>query len=123
MNYAIREALRLIAEEGLENRWQRHQANAELLWEGLEDLGLVLHVQKQYRLPTLTTVRVPAGVDAKAVTSQLLNDYNIEIGNGLGELGGKVWRIGLMGFNSRPENVILLLAALDRVLAAAGYRK
>lgn len=123
MNYAIREALRLIAEEGLENRWQRHQANAELLWEGLEDLGLTLHVEKQYRLPTLTTVRVPAGVDAKTVTSQLLNDYNIEIGNGLGELGGKVWRIGLMGFNSRPENVILLLAALDRVLAAAGYRK
>jgi alanine-glyoxylate transaminase / serine-glyoxylate transaminase / serine-pyruvate transaminase len=123
MNYAIREALRLIAEEGLEARWARHQANAELLWEGLEDLGLSLHVAQEYRLPTLTTVRVPAGIDAKTVTSKLLNDYNIEIGNGLGELAGQVWRIGLMGFNSRPENVVTLLGALERVLKALGYRK
>ena len=123
MNYAIREALRLIAEEGLENRWARHQSTAELLWDGLEALGLQLHVPKEFRLPTLTTVRVPAGVDAKAVTSKLLNDYNIEIGNGLGELGGKVWRIGLMGFNSRPENVVTLLAAMERVLSEVGYRK
>lgn len=123
MNYAIREALRLIAEEGLEQRWQRHQQNAELLWEGLEDLGLTLHVAREHRLATLTTVRVPVGIDAKAVTSQLLNHYNIEIGNGLGELAGKVWRIGLMGFNSRPENVVTLLGAMERVLAAVGYRK
>ncbi len=123
MNYAIREALRLIAEEGLENRWQRHQDNVELLWEGLEDMGLTMHVQKEHRLATLTTVRVPAGVDAKLVTSKLLNDYNIEIGNGLGELAGQVWRVGLMGFNSRPENVVTLLGALGRVLADVGYRK
>lgn len=116
MNYAFREALRLVSEEGLEPRWQRHQATAELLWEGLQDLGLECHVKREFRLPTLTTVRIPDGVDGKAIAQQLLHDYNIEIGGGLGELGGKVWRIGLMGFNSRPENVLLLLAALKRVL-------
>ena len=117
MNYGLREALRLVAEEGLEERWQRHQKNAELLWEGLADLKLECHVPKEIRLPTLTTVRIPEGVNGKAVSSQLLNDYNIEIAGGLGELGGKVWRIGLMGYNSRPENVLLLLTALEKVLA------
>lgn len=116
MNYALREALRLVAEEGLGARWERHRINAELLWEGLEDLGLVCHVPKEFRLPTLTAVRIPDGVNGKAVTQKLLNEYNIEIGNGLGELAGKVWRIGLMGYNSRPENVLLLLVALKRVL-------
>ncbi|MBF2022175.1 MAG: alanine--glyoxylate aminotransferase family protein [Hydrococcus sp. C42_A2020_068] len=117
MNYGLREALRLAAEEGLEERWQRHQNNARLLWEGLADLGLVCHVREEFRLPTLTTVRVPEGVDSKAVARQLLTDYNIEIGLGLGELAGKVWRIGLMGYNSRRENVVLLLEALRKVLA------
>ena len=117
MNYALREALRLIAEEGLEARWQRHQAVGELLWQRLADIGMSCHVDEAYRLPTLTTVVVPDGVDAKAVTSHLLNHYNIEIGNGLGQLAGKVWRIGLMGFNSRPENVELLVAALEKSLA------
>lgn len=114
--YGLREALRLVAEEGLEKRWQRHQANAELLWKGLAELNLVCHVEQQYRLPTLTTVRIPDGVDGKAIARKLLNEYNIEIAGGLGELGGKVWRIGLMGYNSRPENVILLLNALKQVL-------
>ena len=116
MNYGIREALRLVAEEGLAERWQRHRTNAELLWAGLEELNLTCHVDENYRLPTLTTVRIPEGVDGKAVASKLLNEYNIEIAGGLGELGGKVWRIGLMGYNSRPENVILLLNALKKVL-------
>ncbi len=123
MNYAIREALRLICEEGIENRWARHQKNAELLWEGLADLGLKCHVPQEHRLPTLTTVRIPDGIDGKAVTSKLLNDYNIEIGGGLGDLAGQVWRVGLMGFNSRPENVVTLLAALERVLGELGYKK
>ncbi|BAU65247.1 aminotransferase class V [Stanieria sp. NIES-3757] len=114
--YGLREALRLVAEEGLEKRWQRHQTNAELLWKGLAELNLVCHVEQQYRLPTLTTVRIPDGVDGKAIAGKLLNEYNIEIAGGLGELGGKVWRIGLMGYNSRPENVILLLNALKQVL-------
>lgn len=116
MNYGLREALRLVAEEGLAERWQRHQENAELLWAGLAELGLECHVAQEIRLPSLTTVRVPEGVDAKAVAGRLLADYNIEIAGGLGELAGKVWRIGLMGFNSRRENVLLLLRALQSVL-------
>ena len=114
--YALREALRLLAEEGLANSWQRHQKNVEYLWEGLENLGLSMHVEQEYRLPTLTTVCIPTGVDGKAIAWQLLNEYNIEIGGGLGELAGKVWRVGLMGFNSRKESVDQLLAALRQVL-------
>ncbi|MBF2007250.1 MAG: alanine--glyoxylate aminotransferase family protein [Chlorogloeopsis fritschii C42_A2020_084] len=116
MYYALREALRLLAEEGIENSWQRHQQNVEYLWQQLEDLGLTLHVEKEYRLPTLTTVRIPDGVDGKAIARQLLLEYGIEIGGGLGDLAGKVWRIGLMGFNSRKENVDRLVAALRQVL-------
>ncbi|MGK7893966.1 MAG: alanine--glyoxylate aminotransferase family protein [Xenococcus sp. (in: cyanobacteria)] len=116
MNYAFREALRLVAEEGLEERWARHQKNAELLWSGLAELNLQCHVPQEIRLPTLTTVRIPEGVDGKAVCRKLLNEYNIEIAGGLGDLGGKVWRIGLMVHNSRPENVLLLLEALKTVL-------
>lgn len=117
MTYAIREALRLVLEEGIETSWERHQKTARQLWDGLGQLGLSCHVDEAYRLPTLTTVRVPDGVDAKTVTSKLLNDHNIEIGNGLGELGGRVWRIGLMGYNSRSENVEALLTALEKVMA------
>lgn len=119
MNYALREALRLVAEEGLVARWERHQANAELFWQGLDDLGLECHVDREFRLPSLTTVRVPSGVDAKQVTRTLLEEYNIEIANGLGQLAGKVWRVGLMGYNSRRENVVLLLDTFARALAAA----
>ncbi|MEJ2263223.1 MAG: alanine--glyoxylate aminotransferase family protein [Anaerolineales bacterium] len=115
-NYALYEGLRLVAEEGLENRWRRHRKNAELLWEGLEDLDLSLHVPPEHRLPTLTTVRIPEGVDDLAIRQRLLNDYNIEISGGLGELKGRVWRIGLMGYSSRPENVLLFLSALERLL-------
>jgi alanine-glyoxylate transaminase/serine-glyoxylate transaminase/serine-pyruvate transaminase len=75
-----------------------------------------LHVEKQFRLPTLTTVRIPEGVDGKAVARQLLNEHDIEVGGGLGELAGQVWRIGLMGFNSRKESVDRLLEALQQVL-------
>ncbi|MCG6136596.1 MAG: alanine--glyoxylate aminotransferase family protein [Nostoc sp. LLA-1] len=114
--YGLREALRLVAEEGLANCWQRHQKNVEYLWEGLEDLGLSMHVEREYRLPTLTTVCIPEGVDGKAIARQLLNEHNIEIGGGLGELAGRVWRVGLMGFNSRPESVDQLLTALRQVL-------
>lgn len=115
--YALREALRLIAQEGLANCWQRHQKNVEYLWERLEDIGLSLHVEKEYRLPTLTTVCIPDGVDGKAVARQLLNEHNIEVGGGLGELAGKVWRVGLMGYNSRKESVDQLIPALQQVLS------
>jgi alanine-glyoxylate transaminase / serine-glyoxylate transaminase / serine-pyruvate transaminase len=114
--YGLREALRLLTEEGVENSWKRHQTNAEYLWQQLESIGLSMHVDKQYRLPTLTTVRVPEGVDAKAVSARMLKEFDLEIGNGLGELAGKVWRVGLMGYNSRRENVDHLIDVFKQVL-------
>jgi alanine-glyoxylate transaminase/serine-glyoxylate transaminase/serine-pyruvate transaminase len=116
MNYALYESLRVILEEGLEARWERHQRNVELLWEGLEGLGMTMHVEREYRLPTLTTVCIPEGVDEARVRKALLHEYNIEIGGGLGELKGVVWRVGLMGYASRRENVQLLVAALGALL-------
>ncbi len=116
MNYAIREGLRLVAEEGLQERWARHRAMADFFWDGLADLGLECHAPYDLRLPSLTTVRVPDGVDAKAVAGRLLNEYNIEVAGGFGQLAGQIWRVGLMGFNSRRENVVLLLDALGRIL-------
>jgi alanine-glyoxylate transaminase/serine-glyoxylate transaminase/serine-pyruvate transaminase len=117
MNYALREALRLVAEEGLPARFKRHTANAKLLWDGLEELDLSLLVPIEYRLPTLTTPLVPAGVDEVGVRKRLLNEYNIEIAGGFGPLKGQIWRIGLMGFSSQRENVTLLLAALHNILS------
>ncbi len=105
MNFGIREALRLLSEEGLANSWKRHRNNAEALWSGLDKLGIELHVKKDLRLSTLTTVKIPEGIDGKAFTLYLLDKYGIEIGGGLGDLAGKVWRIGLMGYNSTSENV------------------
>lgn len=116
LDFALYEGLRMVAEETLEARFARHATNAQLLWDGLEDLGLVLHVPRGHRLPVLTTVRVPEGVDEASVRQRLLAEYGIEIGGGIGELKGKVWRIGLMGHSSRPENVALLLAALKNLL-------
>lgn len=116
-NYAFYEGLRLVAEEGLEARWARHRQNAEMLWDGLEALGLTLHVPLEHRLTTLTTVRVPEGIDEAAIRRRLLLEYGIEIAGGLGELKGQIWRIGLMGYSSREENIRLLLAALEKLLA------
>ncbi|MDJ1185593.1 pyridoxal-phosphate-dependent aminotransferase family protein [Roseofilum casamattae] len=116
MNYALYEALCLVAEEGLEARWERHQKTAELLWNGLADLGLSCYVAPELRLPSLTTVGLPDGVDEAKIRRQLLDDHNIEISGGLGDLAGKVWRIGLMGQNSRPENVERLLTTLKKLL-------
>jgi alanine-glyoxylate transaminase/serine-glyoxylate transaminase/serine-pyruvate transaminase len=115
-NYALREALRMVAEEGLEERFARHRANAEVLWAGLEDLDISLFVPEEYRLTTLTTAVIPPGVDGLAVRKQLLNDYNLEIAGGFGPLAGQIWRIGLMGYSSRLENVILLLAVFREIL-------
>ncbi len=115
LNFALYEALRMVAEEGLEARWARHRRNAQMLWDGIEELGLSLHVAPEYRLPSLTTVRIPDGVDDAQVRTRLLRDYGIEIGGGLGTLKGRVWRVGLMGHSSRPENVELLLGALRRI--------
>ena len=116
MNFAIREGLRFIANEGLENIWRRHNSNAIKLWKGLENLGMELHVSSEFRLPTLTTVKIPPAVDGEAFRNHLLKNFGIEIGNGLGALSGKVWRIGLMGFNSSEENVDRLLNLFDTEL-------
>ena len=118
MNYALYEGLRLVAQEGLENRWQRHRDNAELLWEGLEAIGVKMLVPHETRLPSLTTACIPDGVDELQIRKRLLEDYNIEISAGLGELKGKVWRIGLMGYSSRRENVLLLVSAMEKLLKA-----
>lgn len=117
--YGFHEALRIVAEEGLENRWRRHRENASLFWQGLADIGLACHVPEPTRLETLTTVVVPENVDEAKVRADLLNQYNIEISGGLGELKGKVWRVGLMGYSSRNENIRLLLSVLEEVIS--GY--
>ena len=119
MNYGLREALRLVAEEGLEARWNRHQKTAEFFWNSLSEIGLECQVASEHRLPSLTTVKIPSGVDGKAVQKYLLNEFNIEIAGGLGELAGKVWRVGLMGYNSRKENVVLLLETLQKAVKHA----
>lgn len=119
MVFALREALRIIAEEGLEDRWERHLRNAKALWEGLEEIGVSPFVPEEWRLPSLTTAITPDGVDAKAVAAYLIEHFNIEIAGAFGPLAGKVWRIGLMGHNSRHENVVLLLAALKEAMEKA----
>lgn len=116
MIFALREALRIFAEEGREQVWQRHHANAELLWEGLEALGVPPRAPLACRLASLTTAQLHEGFDEAAVRSTLLHDYNVEIVGGFGPLAGQIWRIGLMGYSSRRENVELLLALLKKLL-------
>ena len=105
-----------LAREGLESSWKRHQEAADYLWNRLEESGLELHVEKEYRLPSLTTIRIPQGVDGKVVCQKLLRDHQIEIGGGLGDLAGQVWRIGLMGHNATKGNVDRVIAALRSAL-------
>lgn len=114
--YAMREALRLVLEEGLENRFRRHQQNHENLRDGLEAIGFQFLVEKQYRLPMLNAVIIPEGVDEANVRKRLLEEYNIEIGGGLGPFAGKIWRIGLMGESSTKNHINMLLAALKEVM-------
>ena len=118
--YALREALRVILEEGLENRFERHRRAALALYSGLTSLGFELHVLSPYRLPSLTTVKIPAGLDEAKIRQTLLEQHNIEIGAGLGPLRGKVWRIGLMGQNAALPIVLTLLTALEQILRAQG---
>lgn len=120
MIYALREALRVIAEEGLESRFTRHRQNHRALVAGLEAMGLSMLVPENERLPMLNTVNIPQGANDARVRSALLNDYRIEIGAGLGDLAGKVWRIGLMGTACTRRNVVLLLSALYTILKGMG---
>ena len=122
MNYALHEALALIAEEGLEARNQRHVKHGRALQAGLEAMGLVLHAQKGYRSCSLTTVQTPQGIDGGKVLQRLLKEYNIEISGGLGPLKGKILRIGLMAHSSTRENVFLILNTLESILIEEGYK-
>ena len=118
--YALYEGLRIIDEEGLANRTARVQKTAEAMWAGFEAMGLALLVAPEHRLPTLTTVCVPDGVDEAKVRAYLMQQHGIEIVGGLGPLAGKVWRVGLMGASCQPRNIIVLLAAMEAALKAQG---
>jgi alanine-glyoxylate transaminase/serine-glyoxylate transaminase/serine-pyruvate transaminase len=121
--YALQEALRIVLEEGLEASWERHRQNQTALIAGLEAMGLSLLVQNPAdRLPTVTTVNIPSGIDGAEVRARLLNDFNIEISGGLGELKTKTWRVGLMGYSCQRGNVLLFLAALERILLDLGLK-
>ena len=122
MNYALREALRMVAEEGLENRFQRHLETHKALVRGLEAMGLSLFVPEAERLPMLNAVSIPEGVEDAKVRKALLTDFGIEIGAGLGELAGKIWRVGLMGSSCTKRNVTLFLSALYTILKKEGAR-
>jgi alanine-glyoxylate transaminase / serine-glyoxylate transaminase / serine-pyruvate transaminase len=121
MTYGLYEALRLIHEEGLERCFERHALNHRALKAGLAAIGIEYAAQPGHQLPMLNAVRIPSGVDDAAVRSGLLNRFGIEIGGGLGAFKGQVWRIGLMGYGSRPANVYVLLAALEQLLAEQGH--
>jgi alanine-glyoxylate transaminase/serine-glyoxylate transaminase/serine-pyruvate transaminase len=118
--YSLHESLVMLAEEGVENAWARHRRNHLALRAGLEALGMDLVVPEAERLPQLNAVAVPSGTDEAALRARLLDHYNLEIGAGLGALAGKMWRIGLMGYSSRAENVLLCLSALASELRALG---
>ena len=121
MNYALHEGLRIVAEEGLEARANRHKKNHQALVAGVEAMGLGMHVAPEYRLWTLNAVSVPEGVDDAKIRARLLNEFDIEVGGGLGTLKGKILRVGLMGSGSTENNVLLLLAALEKCLKAEGF--
>ena len=116
--YGLHEALVVLQEEGLENAWERHRKNHELLRAGIEAMGLELVVKPEFRLPQLNAVSVPAGVDEALVRQRLLEEYQLEIGAGLGSLAGKIWRIGQMGYASNTKNIVYCLSALDAVLTS-----
>lgn len=122
MNYGLREALRLVCEEGLEARWVRHQLNHQALAAGLAAMGIRFWSQEGHRLPMLNAVVIPAGVDDLKVRKALLYEYQIEIGGGLGAGKGKVWRIGLMGESSCRHHVLYFLNALEQILSAEGCK-
>lgn len=114
--FALREALRMVLEEGLENRFIRHRKNHELLRDGLEQLGFEFVVKPDYRLPMLNAVKLPPALDDATHRKQLLDEFNIEVGGGLGDFAGKIWRIGLMGNSSSANHVNVLMGALKTIM-------
>jgi alanine-glyoxylate transaminase/serine-glyoxylate transaminase/serine-pyruvate transaminase len=121
--FALREAMRLVVEEGLEARWERHRVNQLALIAGLEAMGLDLLAKNPAdRLPTVTAVMIPSGIDDAKMRNQLLDEFNIEIAGGFGQVRGKIWRVGLMGYCSQKPFVLLFLAALEKCLLDQGFR-
>ena len=121
--FALREALRIVFEEGLEAGWERHRQNQLALIAGLQALGVELFVPNERdRMPTVTSVYVPKGLEDGRVRRQLLDEFDIEIAGGIGPLKGKIWRIGLMGYISQAKHILFLLAALEKVLCDQGFR-
>ena len=120
--YGLHEALVILEEEGLENAWARHRAMHEKLKAGLEGMGLTYVVEASARLPQLNSIYVPEAVDEAAVRARLLNEFNLEIGAGLGDMAGKIWRIGLMGASATAWHVRLCLTALCEALNAQGFK-
>jgi alanine-glyoxylate transaminase/serine-glyoxylate transaminase/serine-pyruvate transaminase len=120
--YTVYEAMRLAHVEGLEQRWARHTQNAVALRAGLRAMGLRLFAADDIMLPPLTSIMIPAGIDDATIRGQLLSEFGIEIGGGLGEGKGKIWRIGLMGYGSKRRHVVLVLAALESLLMRAGHK-
>jgi alanine-glyoxylate transaminase/serine-glyoxylate transaminase/serine-pyruvate transaminase len=121
MSYGLYEALRLVLEEGLDNVFARHMLNHRALKAGLAAIGIPYSTQEGRQLPMLNAVRIPDGVDDAKVRTELLGRFGIEIGGGLGQFKGKVWRIGLMGYGSRRNNVLLLLGAVEQLLAEQAH--
>lgn len=122
MNYALREALRIIKEEGLDRRWERHSLNHRALVAGIEGMGLEMLCKPEDRLWSLNAVKIPEGISDHVVRSALLEEFGIEIGGGLGPLKDKIWRVGLMGASSTRTNVILFLSALEQILVREGFK-
>ena len=122
MNYALREALRLVEEEGLEKRWERHRLNHLALVAGIEAMGLEMLVRPEARLWSLNTIKIPEGISDPQVRMRLLQEFGIEIGGGLGPLKGQIWRVGLMGNSSTRNKLNLFLSAIEQILVDDGFR-
>ncbi|AZV61072.1 pyridoxal-phosphate-dependent aminotransferase family protein [Peribacillus frigoritolerans] len=122
MIYALREGLRLVLEEGLETRFARHELHEAALVEGIKAMGLMLFGDGKNKLPCVTCIEIPKGIDGEAVRDMLLNEFGIEIASSFGPLHGKIWRIGTMGFSCRKENILFVLASLEAVLLRQGFQ-
>ncbi|HZT06164.1 MAG TPA: alanine--glyoxylate aminotransferase family protein [Chloroflexota bacterium] len=121
LTYALREAVRLVVEEGLDDRFARHKLHQKALTAGISALELDLFGNPTFRLPTVVAVRTPDAVDEARVRAELLNEFGVEIAGGLGAQAGKIWRIGVMGYSATQDNILLLLAGIETLLARQGY--
>lgn len=122
MLYALHEGLRIVLEEGLEQRFKRHKLHEKALITGIEGMGLELFGDAGSKLPTVTCIKIPEGIEAESVRSMMLNDFGVEIASSFGPLHGKIWRIGTMGYSCRKENVLFALASLEAALIRHGAK-